>query len=366
MQVSEKSALTIKSQAHPYSVLTAATLREAIGAASKTGTPYYLVDRNLKALYPADLAGISELGEARTHWLNATEEEKSYDRLTPLFEWLLKSGFRKDSNLVVIGGGVTQDIGCFLASVLFRGSRWELIPTTLLAQCDSCIGSKSSINIGAFKNQIGTFYPPHAVHLTASVLKTLPHDEIRSGIGEMIKLALIAGEPALSKLRENLIRFEKTPQDYSILEVMILDSMRIKKPYIEEDEFDRGRRNLLNYGHTFGHAFESATHYGVPHGIAVSLGMAAATFFSERLGLAPDGHSDGVRALLAPYFRPYESKLASLGPELILAAMKHDKKNTQGKINCILTRGPGKMEKTPLTAEQIEPLLRDFLKGLTP
>src|SRR6202012_1823914 len=99
---------------------------------------------------------------------------------------------------------VLQDIGCFIASVLFRGLRWELVPTTLLAQCDSCIGSKSSINIGPYKNQIGTFYPPHRVCLTFNVLKTLPADEIRSGLGEAIKLHLLTGEKEFGGLMNEL------------------------------------------------------------------------------------------------------------------------------------------------------------------
>ncbi|MGV2387507.1 MAG UNVERIFIED_CONTAM: hypothetical protein LVR29_01675 [Microcystis novacekii LVE1205-3] len=165
----------------------------------------------------------------------------------------MELGFRKDCTLLVIGGGVIQDIGCFIASVLFRGIKWILIPTTLLAQCDSCIGSKSSINIQNFKNQIGTFYPPHEIILVFSVLKTLPSDEIRSGLGEIIKLNLLVGQSEVKQMKINL---QKLSSDFLEIQNLILDALNIKRRYIERDEFDKGVRNILNYGHTFGHAYE--------------------------------------------------------------------------------------------------------------
>src|SRR5258708_32189487 len=132
--------------------------------------------------------------------IEATEDAKSLQAIEPVFAWVLENGLRRNGCLAVVGGGVMQDIGCFIASVLFRGVRWELIPTTLLSQCDSCIGSKSSINIRSYKNQIGTFYPPHRVLLTVSVLRSLPFDEIRSGLGEAIKLHLLTGEQEFETL----------------------------------------------------------------------------------------------------------------------------------------------------------------------
>ena len=128
----------------------------------------------------------------------------SFEKLAPVFVWLLENGLKRDGRLLVIGGGVLQDIGCFIASVLFRGVRWEFIPTTLLAQCDSCIGSKSSINIESYKNQIGTFYAPDRVLLVTQALQTLPWDEVRSGLGEVIKLHLIAGDEPFCRIMKLL------------------------------------------------------------------------------------------------------------------------------------------------------------------
>lgn len=344
--------ITIQSKYHPYTVEVAESLGGAIAKVAETSKIFVIVDANIERLYPEAFEGLS----APRFSIEATEEAKSYEALMPLFCQLLEAGFKKDATLLVIGGGVVQDIGCFISSVLFRGIRWELIPTTLLAQCDSCIGSKSSINIGNFKNQIGTFYPPHRVHMVYDLLKTLPHDEIRSGLGEIIKLHLLAGEKAYEEMLAPL-----AAQD---LPKLILSSLKIKQAYIEQDELDRGIRNLLNYGHTFGHAYESATHYAIPHGIAVSLGVATATYISERLGMTEKGHFEHVNQLLRPYYQPFHQELGKMSAETALNAMRFDKKNTGNRINAILTRGLGKMEKVPLALEELQPLVKDFIEVL--
>ena len=243
--------------------------------------------------------------------IEASEGAKSLDALGPHVEWLLRSGFRRDCLLLVIGGGVLQDLSCFIASTLFRGVGWTLIPTTLLAQCDSCIGSKSSINVGPYKNQMGTFYPPHQVLLAFDVLKSLPPDEIRSGLGEIIKLHLIEGEDAVTRLRPKLAGFEADPK---LMREMVWDSLTIKKRFIEEDEYDKGIRNLLNYGHTFGHAYESATHYAIPHGISVTLGVLTATFFSAELGWVSADYFQSLRELARPLLRSLSRYAAGRRP----------------------------------------------------
>jgi 3-dehydroquinate synthase len=153
--------------------------------------------------------------------------------------------------------------------------------------------------------------------------------------------------------------------DPAALREIIWSSLRIKQRYIEADEFDKGIRNILNYGHTFGHAYESVTGYAIPHGIAVSLGVAAATFVSEKLALAPQGHFDEVNALLYPWYAPYQLQIAGLDVDQVLGAMKLDKKNTSTVMNCILTGGFGKMEKRPVNpTEELRPLLREYFAQL--
>jgi len=353
--------LTIKSRAHDYTVEHFARLSDALSAVSRPEKSHYLIDQEIAKHYTAALGPI--LGGSNTVLVEATEEQKAFERLTPIFLELLQKGLKRDSNLVVIGGGVLQDIGCFIASVLSRGLRWELIPTTLLAQADSCIGSKSSINIGPYKNQIGTFYPPHRVLLTPEVLTTLPWDEIRSGLGEVIKLQLLDSQTGFDELMADLATLKKETQA-AILSKWVARSMAVKQPYIEEDEYDRGVRNLLNYGHTFGHAYESATHYGIPHGISVILGMLTATYLSAHLGLVSEEHYLQLKNALAPWHQPYGDVLRKADTADVFKAIKHDKKNTGDAVNCILTEGPGKMKKLTVNFEKdLIPSVSHFIQS---
>lgn len=332
--------MIIHSKSHSYSVEFFDDFASSLAAVSTPDSSHWLVDRMLLEHYPEVLRGC--LPESRTVLLEATEERKSYEAIAPVFLDLLGKGIRRDGNLVVVGGGVIQDIGCFIATVLARGIRWELVPTTLLAQADSCIGSKSSINIGPFKNQIGTFYSPYRVLLCPAVLNSLPWDEIRSGVGEIVKFQLLTSESAFRELMSDLTHLRSKPQ---LVTSWIHRSLEIKKGFIEEDEFDRGRRNLLNYGHTFGHAFESATHYAIPHGIAVVLGMLAATFVSVEMGLVAREYFDDLKEELLHWCEPYGELLTRANLDDVVLAMRRDKKNTAAGVNCILTRGYGKMEK---------------------
>ena len=348
--------MTIKSSGGSYSVTRCDDFAMALEKGVGGRNTFFIVDEKLFGLpYRKSLDG---LDGSRVISLPAKETQKSFEQLTEVFLKLLEMGLRKDCELLCIGGGIIQDIGCFISSVLFRGMAWRYIPTTFLAQCDSCIGSKSSINIGRFKNQIGTFHAPAEVLLVPEVLETLTPDDIRSGMGEAIKLHLLDGEVSFRKLQQELSSESLTTET---LGEIAWRSLEIKKGYIEMDEFDQGRRNLLNYGHTFGHAYESASHYAIPHGIAVSLGMATATFISARLGLVPQSHYNEIREILAPWHTPYEKITQALDIASVLSAMRMDKKNTLGKVNCILTRGMGQMEKQPVDPNLTMPaLLSEF------
>jgi len=337
--------LTIQSSLRHYSVEEYGVLSEALASVAEEGT-LVLIDQFILEKYGDVLRASAP--NLKCLPLAASEEQKSFDQLAPIFVWLLENGLKRDGRLLVIGGGVLQDIGCFIASVLFRGIRWSLVPTTLLSQCDSCIGSKSSINIQSYKNQIGTFYPPDRVLLVTDFLRTLPWDEVRSGMGEVIKLHLLAGEERFAWLAERLDRVRTDP---AVLPECIRSSLLIKQPFIEKDEHDTGIRNLLNYGHTFGHAYESATHYAIPHGIAVTLGVLTATYISSQMGFISAADFQALQKTLAPWYQPYEEKLKPLPIDTILAAIKLDKKNTRAGLHCILTHGPGHMEKVRLGME---------------
>ena len=351
------TSLSIRSGDGDYSVDEFGSLGEALRSITAGDRSVYLVDEDFAAIHAQEL--VPALPGGRTIKVIASESAKSLEALAPLVCRLLELGIRRDGTIVVVGGGTLQDIGCFIASVLFRGVAWELLPTTLLAQADSCIGSKSSINVGTYKNQVGTFYPPRRVLLVPRVLSTLPWDEVRSGLGEVIKLQLLAGEGGFRELMTDLGRLQLEP---ALLAKWIRRSLEVKKQFIETDEYDQGLRNLLNYGHTFGHAYESATHYAVPHGIAVILGMLTATRLSASLGLVAWSHYEELRALLGPWYRPYGATLGVASREEIVRAIRMDKKNSSNAVNAILTLGFGKMEKRAVDLDaEVVPVVRDFI-----
>jgi 3-dehydroquinate synthase len=177
----------------------------------------------------------------------------------------------------------------------------------------------------------------------------------------MIKFQLLTGEAGFHELMQELGELTQEPQR---LAKWIRRSLEIKQGYIEEDEFDRGRRNLLNYGHTFGHAYESATHYAIPHGIAVALGMLTATYVSVKLKLAERAHFEHLRSELVPWCTPYGEQLKNVNLDEVIAAMRRDKKNTADGVNCILTRGYGQMEKVRVDIDGlIAPSLRELIAG---
>ena len=156
-----------------------------------------------------------------------------------------------------------------------------------------------------------------------------------------------------------------TPTEgWGVLSKWVRRSMAVKKPFIEEDEMDRGKRNILNYGHTFGHAYESATKYAIPHGIAVLLGILTATHLSVRLGLVAEAQYHELKGQLRPWVSPYEERLLASDRDEIFRAIKHDKKNTGDSVNCILTRGFGRMEKVPVDFQNdLIPAVDEFIAG---
>lgn len=278
----------------------------------------------------------------KTLSVRSSETLKSLEQTPRVIEALLRMDIRKNSVLLVIGGGVVQDLGCFIASILFRGIRWNFVPTTLLAQADSCIGGKSSINLAQQKNPIGTFHSPSEVLVCPAFLQTLPDNQYRSGVGEIIKLLWIRDPMEFSRAM-NLELSSATPRKKpSQILSLIYRTLQTKKEYIERDEFDTGPRKILNFGHTFGHAFESVTRYAIPHGVAVTLGMVAASFFSEVLFRGPKGCFVRTRRLCFPWFHPYQRKLLRTSPLRILQGMARDKKNRDNKIQLILPDARGK------------------------
>lgn len=321
----------------------------AVALAAEPPSTFFLVDDNLWPLHGDTLRSLS--GRDRVFSVPAAETFKTADECLRLVERIVQSGFRRGERLAAIGGGVTQDVTAFVASILYRGVTWIFYPTTLLAQADSCIGGKSSINFAGYKNLLGTFNPPREVVIDLAFLETLPPREIRSGIGEILHYFLIDGIDRAEALMAEYPRLLREP---ARLAPHIHASLEIKKRVIEVDEFDRHVRNLFNYGHTFGHALEAASDYAVSHGEAVTLGMDLANELSWQRGWLDRPTLERMRRVLAPNMPEYVLPQA-LMPRYF-AALGRDKKNTASTLGCILTRGPGRMEKAQL-------LMDDDLRG---
>jgi len=266
-----KPSLTIKSSSHSYDVEF-----PAIGSLAnwQPEADLLLVD----AYFRGQLA---EALEGRVIYIEATEAAKSLDEMGNILLQLKQRGINRSSTLLGLGGGVLQDITTFVASVYMRGIPWIYVPSTFLAMADSCLGGKSSINVGSAKNLVGTFHPPRSIAMMAPLARSLPLVEIRGGLAEAAKICFCQGTGSF----EHYLELAKPILSGNWSDEQLIDLLhhvlRVKQWFIETDEFDQAERRLLNYGHTWGHALESATAYAVPHGLAVAVGMLASHQFME-------------------------------------------------------------------------------------
>jgi 3-dehydroquinate synthase len=278
--------------------------------------------------------------------IQASEEAKSYEKIGPILERLIQGGFRKNNKIVAIGGGITQDIATFIAANLYRGVEWYFFPTTLLAQADSCIGGKSSLNFGQYKNLLGSFYPPWKIFIDLAFNQSLPRKELVSGLGEMTHFFFLSCQEDFELILDS---YQAAFNDKTVLEKLIHRSLSIKKHTIEIDEFDRKERQIFNYGHSFGHAIESVTNYRIPHGIAVSYGMDIANFISMKMGFIEEDLYQQMRDVLA--FNWNEVPLGEIDLDALISALRKDKKNVGAEVRVILTRGLGNMFITSLDVD---------------
>ena len=288
----------------------------------------YIIDKNVAKLYKTRLNNI--VSSERVLLIEATEENKSLNKFPAYVDALVDLKIRRGQPLVAIGGGIIQDITCFLATTMMRGLPWVFYPTTLLAQSDSCIGSKSSINSGEVKNILGTFTPPNKVVIDVDFLKTLEQKDIYSGIGEMLKVHAIDAPDSFDNISNN---YEGILSDSVSMEKFIHNSLLMKKKLIEVDEFDEGPRNVMNYGHSFGHAIESATNYAIPHGIAVTIGMDIANFVAAELDVSEIKHFERMHGVLQKNCSTY--RYVDVDQKLMLNALSKDKKNSATQLRLI-------------------------------
>ncbi|MEN6320673.1 MAG: AroB-related putative sugar phosphate phospholyase (cyclizing) [Syntrophaceae bacterium] len=327
------SAIIIKSHIRDYDV-TFIDYHDFSHLFVKYSQRIFVIDHNVWRLYANDL--LRELTDEKVIVLPIHEEGKSLETAQNLYDNLIQYAAKRNMTLISIGGGILQDISGFVASTLYRGINWIFVPTTLLAQADSCIGSKTSLNYKNYKNLIGTFYPPSHVYIYPQFVLTQSDPDFFSGLGEVVKLHMMGGDKKVIEILDLLPGIIK--RNAVALFTSVKNSLLIKNDYIADDEFDTGKRNLLNFGHCFGHALESTSEFEIPHGQAVVLGMWLANIVARNRGLLSEGQNEFIaHNLLLPTI-VINSEKDFLNTRKIIEAMKKDKKRTGKDLAVIMMK----------------------------
>ena len=269
--------------------------------------------------------------------LPALETNKTLEAAGRLVEALRSAGMTRKSKIIAVGGGIVQDVACFVASIYMRGISWIYLPTTVLSMVDSCIGGKSSINVGRFKNLVGTMHPPDLVMVDTAFAQTLSLEHRAGGLCEAAKILFARGAADF----DQYLALQAHPAMAGTeLASAVSLSLEAKQWFIEVDEFDQKERLTLNFGHTFGHAFESASDFAINHGAAVGLGMLCALDFAmARKLVRPDARlqrlADHTRGLLAAV-PGLQDSFARIDLAAFETAFLSDKKHTPGALTLVL------------------------------
>ncbi len=294
-----------------------------------------IADSRVAALYGERALTAFERGgsAAELFGFPAGEWNKTREEWARLSDEMLAAGFGRDAAVVALGGGVTGDLAGFVAATYMRGLPFVQVPTTLLAMLDSSVGGKTGVDTHEAKNPIGTFHQPRLVLVDPDLLASLPAFQLASGLAEAVKAAAIADAALFGWLEEHAEAL-RAP-DLDLLTQLIERAVAIKAGIVEEDPNETGRREILNLGHTVGHALEALGGYAVLHGEAVAAGMRIETRIGELIGLTEEGTADRLRALLerCGLDRPVEEEHAV---EALLDATRSDKKVRRGMMRCVL------------------------------
>lgn len=296
---------------------------------AKTQNAFFVVDSRVWELYTEELSSIPQ---ESLYFIDAMEENKVIETALAICEAMVKMNAKRNAKLVSLGGGITQDITGFAANILYRGISWIFVPTTLLAACDSCIGGKTSLNYKSYKNLLGTFYPPDQIYICPQFFRTLSKNDLESGLGEIIKFNVMGGKRTLASIESSLPKLLSL--DPAIVNEFVHNALNYKKGIIEQDEFDDGVRVLLNFAHTFGHAFEVSSNYTIPHGSAVALGMISANAVSKSRGMLDPDLDKRIRELVLQIMPNYSPEL--IKDEVVIKAIKKDKKQVGAQLTAVL------------------------------
>jgi len=340
--------LTVKTKTHNYPIVIGPNLVSKFSSIIKNNSINFnkcllVVDKNISKKIVNNFINSSKNKKIFKFFINANEKNKNQKTVNDILKILLDKNFSRQDCLIAIGGGITGDIGGFAASMFKRGLQFINIPTTLLSQVDSSVGGKTGVNTKHGKNLIGSFYQPKLVISDSNFLKTLPHREIICGYGEILKHALIADKIFYKYLDANISNILTLKSPY--IEKTIFESCKIKKQIVQKDEKEKNLRKILNFGHTFAHAYEAALGYSkkLNHGEAVLLGIYSALKFSNKNKLLANNEYHLIMRHIINSKLPFNIKdyfnLKHLNK--ILFFMLKDKKNKSDKINLILLKKIG-------------------------
>lgn len=327
-------------------------LGELVAASGTKGSIGIVTDSNVGPRYAEVVVhAVSAAGRACVvHTLPAGEEHKRLDQIEAICGTFLAGGLDRSSLIIALGGGVVGDIAGFAAAVFMRGIPFVQVPTTIVAQVDSSVGGKTAVNHALSKNSIGSFHQPIGVLIDMALLQSLPERELRAGLAEAIKHGIIADAELFGFMEANAALI--LAKDPAALAVPVVRSCEIKAVIVSEDETEQGVRANLNYGHTFGHAIESVSHYKTfLHGEAIAIGMCAAAAMARALGMVDDDFVARQRACFAAYGLP--TTWPTLPVDEALDAMKRDKKVRAGLMKFILPTRMGEVvQRTDISEAQ--------------
>lgn len=356
MSGNEQFKLAIRSTVHDYTVQEVDNWLLALESLLSSGD-VMIVDNVIHKTFMGQLQNLASDYYAI---MCSPGEVKTLIHVETLLYGLLERNVSRKNRLFAIGGGSIMDLGGFAASVYMRGIKWVYFPTTLLAQADSCIGGKTSINLGGYKNIVGTIWPPEGVMIDRMFLFSLPYLEQLSGVGEMLHFFMVKGGEWYDWARDAMSILTDPDSEYAHHDLVkaARATLRIKREYIEQDERDTGVRRLLNWGHTFGHAIE-AVDPSVPHGIAVARGIEIACDISRKRGFLDNDTAQDMADAARQVYSCFRNPFRIEKPFALVKALQQDKKRSgkPGIVNVILTRDPGQMFETELSAAEIAEFL---------
>ncbi len=306
-----------------------------------TESVFIITDTNVEKLY-------------RTHFpkfpvfvMKPGEAHKNLTTAETIYRWLLEVGADRSSFIVGIGGGVVCDMAGFIASTYMRGVRFGFVSSTLLAQVDASVGGKNGVDFDGFKNVIGTFNQPEFVICDTAMLATLPITELRCGLSEVIKHTLIAVKAMFEILEQNFCKVLSLEKE--TIDLIVEHSVRTKAEIVSRDEREHGDRRKLNLGHTWGHAVEKIT--GIPHGEAVSIGLAFASWLSEKRKVLSASDRKRILNLLSALGLPVSSDVSR---DAALEALLHDKKREGGILHFVLIEGIGNAQVEAISVDELK------------